>query len=153
MSVIGMSRLLPLIMAAGGVEAIDAQDHRRAHEALVALGASSDPAAARVLARYGVVTHSVADPMVGRRVQGVTRGLWAAVAGGDLLAVEEGHNAEFVMSRSARDRLRRDLMRTPAAEALVIHRAGSDWARRSISRKKAATPAESPAGKRRVTLA
>lgn len=153
MSEKGLSHLLATIMAAGNVPALDARDHRLAHEALRSLSSSEGPAARSALKRFGVEPVSVSDPEVGRRVPGVTVALWDAAQGGLLVAEEFGFVAEFRVNPARVAALRSALLGMPPEEARVLYRTGAAWAAASTARKKSVTPRSSVAVTRRVKLA
>jgi hypothetical protein len=153
MSEIGLSHLLATMMAAGDVPALDARDHRLAHRAVVQIINSPTQAAGSILTRYGIHPHVSADPDVRKRVKGLTQAIWDATSEQLLLVREDGRTAEFYVNPSHRARLRRHLVRLPAAEAELIYRIGADWAASSTARKNIAVAATSPLPKRRASLA
>jgi hypothetical protein len=153
MSLRGLSDLIVTIMAAGGVDALPARDHRRCHEALMMLADSDEPAAAAVWRRLGGLPSWRPDARVGRHVEGVTPALWELVNRGQMSAREFPDRAEYVLSARARTNARRDILRLPAAEAHLLYRVGAAWAAASTSRKNLARAEASPASTRRSSLA
>lgn len=94
MSVIGMSRLLATMLAAGGPSRLDVHDHRRLHETLAMLASEYRDD----LADYSLPSLETSpDPEVGVRVRGVTRGLWDLCAAGVLVSSEGCGQAEYVV--------------------------------------------------------
>lgn len=141
-------------MAAGDVPALDARNHRRAHEAIRELSLSWNGTDGRgAWARYGGQPTWTPDPESGMRASGVTAALWAAVGAGQLRASEDGHRAYLVLDPEARRAARRDLLRLPAEQSHAVYRVGAAWAAASTSRKKRATVRPSSAASRRVKLA
>lgn len=153
MSVRGLSDLLVAIMAAGDVDALDAQDPRLAHRAVAAVAATDTDAARHVLARYGVSVQTIPDPDVGLRVSGLTDATWKAVARGLLEPHEAGQQAWYTMPAATRMRARREVMRLDLAEAGLLQRIGADWAASSTARNTRARPGRSVAPSRALNLA
>lgn len=147
-----MSNLLTTMMAVGGVEWLDARDHRLAHAALT--GLSETASGAEVLASFDVPRIWRPDPEVGLRVPGVTGALWDAVTTGSLQVVEHGPRAGFVLAAGRQAEARQLLSRLPAEQASEVYRVATDWAAASTSRNTRARPsAPSTSGTRRAKRA
>ena len=136
------------MMAVGGVERLDARDHRLAHAALRELGETAS--GTEVLEAFEVSRTWRPDPEVGLRVPGVTGALWDAVTSGALRVVEDGSQAGFVLAPNRRAEARRQLSHLPAAQASEIYRVATDWAVSSTARNTASSAlAASASGTRR----
>lgn len=150
----GLSSLIVTIMAAGEVQALPARDHRRLHEALAALEHDPDPVLDQLWLRFGGRRPWKADPGVGRRAEGVTTALWEAVNVGLMRAVEHADGTgEYLVEPEAAAHARRWLMTLPAAEAVLLYRAGAAWALASTARKKLPRASASSASTRVRSLA
>jgi hypothetical protein len=135
MSKRGMTDLLLMMMAAGGVAALDVRDHRQAHEAIRRLRDRLDQVGLTALAEFGIGVDWTPDPEVGLRVPGVTVALWDAAKSGALTVDETATPVAFVLSSAAALRSRRQLSKTPPEIARAIYEAGATWANASTSRK------------------
>jgi hypothetical protein len=137
MFVKGLSDLIVTIMAAGGVVALPAQNHRRCHEALAELHDNKGQEVDRLWARFGGRPQLRRDPDVGRRVEGVTSALWEAVNVGKMRAYEEADGSEgfYSVTDSGAAIARRELMRLPAKETELLYGVGAAWASASTARK------------------
>lgn len=140
------------MMAVGGVQRLEARDHRLAHAAL--RGLSQTASGAEVLSKFEVPRTWRPDPEVGLRVPGVTGALWDAVTSGALEVVEDGPHAWFVLAANREAEARRLLSRLPAEQASEIYRVATDWAAASTSRKTSTSASvASTSGTRRVKRA
>lgn len=153
MSVQGLSNLVTTIMAAGTVSALPARDHRDLHAALYDLETMPCAAGETLWHRFGGRRTWKPDPSVGRRADGVTPALWAAVSAAHLEVLEDGRDAFYLLTERARVHGRRQLMRMTSEEADAIYGVGAAWAAASTARKKRASVLASPAAPRVSNLA
>lgn len=124
MSVLGMSDLVASMVASADVSRIDVRDHSSLHAALVHIKEQRAADPSRHLPDLEVRP----DPEVGRRVDGVTKALWALVAAGVLRPVEEGARAWFVVEPERNAMGRRAVMRLDDSERLLLQEAAAIWA-------------------------
>lgn len=127
------------MMAAGGIQALPARDHRRLHDALAVLDSLDGDAVDSLWLRFGGRVRFLTDPGSGRKPVGATPALWDAAEIGHLTARESGNWAELVLNSDGTQHGRRLLMQLPAEQACVLTQVGEDWASASTARKKAAS--------------
>ena len=122
-----MPELLAALLAAGGPSRLDARDHRRLHEALIALWMDRELGSADRACLP--ISKPVPDPEVQLRVGGVTRAIWQLHCWGVLVAEQSEGRAEYLVDHSALQ------ARIPSEKALspnawsAIHRRAADWNR------------------------
>ncbi|MDZ5447787.1 hypothetical protein U2F26_34660 [Micromonospora sp. 4G57] len=96
---LAMPELLAALLAAGGPSRLDARDHRRLHEALIALWIDHELGSADRACLP--ISNPVPDPEVQLRVSGVTRAIWQLHSWGVLVAEESQGRAEYLVDHSA----------------------------------------------------
>lgn len=142
------------MMAAGGVDALPARDHRGCHAALATLLDESSDSGVRLWHRFGGTAQERATAAYSRQVDGVAPALWDLVNRGLLNVYDGPTGAGYVLDEDAANRVRRKLLRLPADEVSLVYRAGAAWAAAaSTSRNIFARPASSPGSMRRVSRA